>query len=328
MKKNRAFTLIELLVVIAIIALLVGILLPALGKARQSARQLKCATQVRNLVQACLIWSQQNKEQFPLPSVVDRSNTTLTSPTIASLKNNTGNIVSLLIWNGAISPEVCVSPAESNSSIVVDTGYQTANPTGSPQNGASALWDPGFSGTPDPREASGQTPARRTAGVGNVSYAHAIPFGTPRASKWTNTFSATEPVWGNRGPTYGTATTNDFIAPPTGTTGWTLATGATGTQSNTLLIHGGRNTWEGNEGYNDGHVNFETRPDPTEITYRKTGTGNNLTIPDNFFVNENDDSTNPTGGTNRELNGSNAYLRLIASVTGNDTNVTVNIFKD
>ncbi|NQV32438.1 MAG: type II secretion system protein, partial [Phycisphaeraceae bacterium] len=62
---RRAFTLIELLVVIAIIAVLMGILMPALRKVREQAKQKSCATRIRQQVLANVMYADDNEGKLP-----------------------------------------------------------------------------------------------------------------------------------------------------------------------------------------------------------------------------------------------------------------------
>ena len=61
----RAFTLVELLVVIGIIAVLIGILLPALNKARESSKRTSCLANLRTLGQAMLLYCNNAKDRLP-----------------------------------------------------------------------------------------------------------------------------------------------------------------------------------------------------------------------------------------------------------------------
>ncbi len=65
MKRRSGFTLVELLVVIAIIALLVSILMPALGRVRELARRVQCSSQMSNVGKAIAMYTNEYKDFFP-----------------------------------------------------------------------------------------------------------------------------------------------------------------------------------------------------------------------------------------------------------------------
>src|SRR5215218_5051382 len=70
-RRSVAFTLVELLVVIGIIAVLIGILLPVVAKAREQARRSACLSNLRQLGQAFNLYANEFRDQIPLGQISD-----------------------------------------------------------------------------------------------------------------------------------------------------------------------------------------------------------------------------------------------------------------
>ena len=66
MKRKNGFTLVELLVVVSIIALLISILVPALGRARELARQVSCTANVSAIAKGWALYANDNRGAPPI----------------------------------------------------------------------------------------------------------------------------------------------------------------------------------------------------------------------------------------------------------------------
>jgi prepilin-type N-terminal cleavage/methylation domain-containing protein/prepilin-type processing-associated H-X9-DG protein len=105
MIKNRGFTLVELLVVISVIALLMGILVPAAGKAKNIAKRTVCQSNLKQIGVAFRAYLDDNRDVMPPACafpwfITDQSDPAYRPP------------ITKFIWNSLKEPKVFICPAD------------------------------------------------------------------------------------------------------------------------------------------------------------------------------------------------------------------------
>ncbi len=115
------FTLVELLVVVAIIALLLGILLPALSRARDATKRTACGTNLAGIYKAMITYSAEAQAQrYPMAgrSVgnspfegFNHPDRTSSTPDESNLENNLTAGLWMLVRDGSATPELFICPA-------------------------------------------------------------------------------------------------------------------------------------------------------------------------------------------------------------------------
>lgn len=135
---RKAFTLIELLVVISIIALLIAILLPALGAARESVRKMQSSTQIRGIHQGFTIYAEGNKGFMPgmdtlspnidIATTDDNAVDTISGGGTRSGTRTTTRFA-IALEDDLFTAEYAISPAETNADVQEWDENSTYDPT-------------------------------------------------------------------------------------------------------------------------------------------------------------------------------------------------------
>jgi prepilin-type N-terminal cleavage/methylation domain-containing protein len=308
MNGKRGFTLIELLTVMAIIALLVGLLLPALAQARAKAQMTKDQTQIKQIHAAWTTFSRDYDGIFPTPGLINR----LMDPVLGMEKpgrgpedleaNTSGAMYSACIMQNYFTPQILVAPTEPSGFVAVkddfdwslyspiDDVYWDAMADGTPPAGALGNYIPFATNLSSNNQIAGSP-------VCNTSYAHTPICGERKINEWKDSLNSKWAVIGNRGVICGEDTNRTIYE-----------------ESVTLEFHGGRKQWIGNIGYNDNHVELHDTFYPDGMNFLDS---NNVTTADNLFTNDSENGNCDSGL------GSDVFLTLTSEIQdGNACTIT------
>ncbi len=266
--KKKGFTLIELLVVISIIAMLMAILMPALGKVKKLANQLICGTHLKGLGSACAVYANQNDEEYPVAGGPDVE---------WASKGGQGNYwddpnpdwnvkkkltvsasLYLLVRNVDVSPKVFVCPSGGEAEF---TGAGAQEVDGEKPS-LTDLWDFGGQG------AEGEP-------ADFVSYSYQYPYKDhfDSAHPLYSSAAAGMAVMADKSPWYDSELVpSNSVVSSSDNDGWELKTmlipidwGDNGHSNATWMYQVGNSAAHGRVGqnvlFNDNHVEFKKRSD-------------------------------------------------------------------
>lgn len=267
-RKNRSgFTLIELLVVVSIISLLISILLPAIGRARELARRTACAMNLSGIGKGLYIYASENGESLPVAAPnstmnpqpvaveyynmtgkyggvgMDPGNPTVNPPGNYWRQLSTTRNLWQLVKAGGASPQSFICPSSGDRPDRIDTPVD--------------YWD--FASKPD---APATGPDRGwAAGVNNencISYGMQVPYGSK--GRPATDMDPRMALAADKGPYGGVSLGNDRVtAPPPALN--PLTASADDWMPYNSPSHGGAGSGEGQVVlWVDGHAEFMPKP--------------------------------------------------------------------